>query len=130
MKDIIKGLFGNKSEPRNESKINWVNLDSSDNFLGIIDQSELNTIILFKHSPRCGISSSVLRKFEKQLNNLEKDHMTCYILNVIQNRNVSNEISRYFSIQHESPQLLVLKQRKVLAYGSHYEILSMDLSVL
>jgi len=130
MKHIIKGLFRNRSEDKNESKINWVHVESSDNLLDIIDQSELNTIILFKHSPRCGISSSVLRKFEKQLNNLENDQIECYILNVIKHRNISNEISSYFSIQHESPQLLILKQRKVLAYDSHYEILSMDLSLL
>ena len=130
MKDILKGLFGNKSDDRSGSNINWVNLDCSDNFLGLIDQSEFNTIILFKHSPRCGISTSVLRKFEMQLNNLEKEHLAYYILNVIKYRDISNEISRYFSIRHESPQLFVLKQRKVFAHGSHYEILSMDLSIL
>ena len=125
---IIKNLFGNRSKTNKEPGFNWNSLESIEDVEGIIDQSEHKTVIIFKHSSRCGISSSVLRRFEEQAKNFVGNRTIFYLLNVIQNRNISNEMSQKFSIYHESPQLIVVKKGKVVAHDSHYEILNMDLS--
>jgi len=124
---LLKSLFRSRNEDNNVNIIEWKNLEIITDIDGIIGQSESNTIVIFKHSTRCGISSSVLRRFEKQANPLP-DQTIFYLLNVIQHRNISNEISQRFSIHHESPQLMIIKQRKVIAHDSHYEILNIDLS--
>ena len=124
---LLKSLFRSGSEDDNVNVINWNKLENISDIDAIIDQSELNTIVIFKHSTRCGISSSVLRRFEKQTK-FTTDRTNFYLLNVIQYRNISNEISQQLSIHHESPQLLIIKQRKVIAHDSHYDILNMDLT--
>ena len=125
---IINNLFGNRSEAENEPKFNWNIISSSNDVTRVLDLSEENTIVIFKHSNRCGISSSVLRKFEKQAKDypIEQNHF--YLLNVNQYRSISNEISEQFSVRHESPQLIVIKNRKVIEHYSHYEVLNMNLS--
>ncbi len=124
---IIKNLFGDKSEAGNKSAINWINLESMTDVEGMIDQSERNTVIVFKHSNRCGISSSVLRKFEKKISTSVTDRKLFYFLNV-KHRDVSNEIARRFSVRHESPQLLIVKNNEVIKHDSHYNILDIDLA--
>jgi len=125
---IINNFFGNRSEVDHQSAFNWTNMDSIEEIEGMIQQSELNTVIVFKHSNRCGISSSVLRRFEKQAKGFAEDRTKLYLLNVIEHRNISNEISQKFSIHHESPQLIIIKRGKIVANVSHYEILNIDIS--
>ena len=124
---LLKSLFRSGSEADNVNVINWNKLENISDIDAIIDQSELNIIVIFKHSTRCGISSSVLRRFEKQTNP-PTDQTNFYLLNVIQHRNISNEISQQLSIEHESPQLIIIKNREVIAHDSHYDILNMDLT--
>ena len=124
---LLKSLFRSGSEDNNVNVINWNKLENISDIDEIIDQSELNTIVIFKHSTRCGISSSVLRRFEKQTNP-QTDGTDFFLLNVIKHRNISNEISKRLSIHHESPQLVIIKNREVIAHDSHYDILNMDLT--
>lgn len=125
---IFNGLFRNRSEDDYINIISWNKLEGISDIDGIIEQSELNSIIIFKHSTRCGISGIVLRKFIKKMSTSVTDQKLFYFLNVIKHRDASNEIVRRFNVQHESPQLLVIKQGKVIANDSHYEILNLDLS--
>lgn len=124
---IFNSLFRNRSEADKLNSIGWIKLESVTDIDQIIDQSKINTIVIFKHSSRCGISSIVLRKFEKQTI-LVSDQTNFHLLNVIQHRNISNEICKLFSVHHESPQLLIIKKGKVIAHASHYAILNIDLS--
>jgi bacillithiol system protein YtxJ len=48
------------------------------------------------------------------------------MIKVIENREVSNEVVSRFGVQHESPQLLVLKNKAVQRHGSHYDVLTID----
>jgi len=124
---IFNSLFRNRSEADKLNSIGWIKLESVTDIDEIIDQSKINTIVIFKHSSRCGISSIVLRKFEKQTI-LVSDQTNFHLLNVIQHRNISNEISKLFSVHHESPQLLIIKKGKVIVHASQYAILNLDLS--
>ena len=77
--------------------------------------------IIFKHSPRCGISSMVLRRFEAS--ELFKSSMgTYWLLHVIENRAVSNALANDFNVRHESPQVLVFYKGKLLYHAAHSTI--------
>jgi len=49
-----------------------------------------------------------------------------YFLNILGNRNLSDWIADELNIRHESPQLIVLKDAKVIAYDSHYNLLDIS----
>lgn len=89
----------------------------------LLDQSMNESVFLFKHSTRCGVSSMVLSRFEKQMRERNKNY---YFLNIMRNRDLSDWIADELNIRHESPQLIVLKEGKVIAYDSHYNLLDIS----
>lgn len=103
------------------SKIKWLSVD---------DPKEIyqnnQTSIVFKHSPRCIISRIVLKKFEYDYAPSSKiDNF--YLLNVISERQISNELSHLYNLNHESPQVLLIKSNKLLFDASHSDIKFKDL---
>ena len=93
----------------------------------LLDQSMNESVFLFKHSIRRGVSSMVLRRFEKQMRERNKNY---YFLNILANRDLSNWIADELNIRHESPKLIVLKEAKVIAYDSHYNLLDISKEIL
>lgn len=93
----------------------------------LMDESNQGSIFIFKHSTRCGVSSMVFKRFEKQMRDRNQKF---YFLNILANRELSNWISDELNIRHESPQLIVLKDEKVIAYDSHYNLLDISESII
>ena len=124
---FIKKIFNNDTV-KEEPLINWAIMDGIDNMTEIIDKSKINTLIIFKHSSRCGMSSSILRKFEKKTSTALTDKKLFYFVNVIKHRDVSKEIEKRFSVRHESPQVLIVKNNEVIKHDSHYSILDIELA--
>lgn len=77
---------------------------------------------IFKHSTRCGISRMVLRNFESKYPSIADDQQKIYFLDLLSNRDISNEIESRYGVRHESPQFLVLKDGKVVRHDSHHGI--------
>ena len=78
-------------------------------------------IVLFKHSNRCIISRMVLKQFEFQYD-YNISNVKYYLIDVIKNREVSNEIAYIHNINHESPQLIVIKNGELVHNSSHSDI--------
>ena len=117
---MFKGIFG-KSEEKPSSKLQWNYLESMED----LDAAELlskgKTVVLFKHSTRCSISRFVLKQFENSFD-IPQENMELYFLDLIEYRAVSNEIASRFGVTHQSPQMLVLKDGKVVYDASHERI--------
>ncbi len=124
---FIKKIFNNNTVNK-IPLIDWTMIGGIDNMTEIIDRSKNSTLIIFKHSTRCGISGSILRKFEKKTSTSSTDNKLFYFINVIKNRDVSNEIEKRFSVRHESPQVLIVKNNEVIKHDSHYSILDIELA--
>ena len=45
-----------------------------------------------------------------------------YYLDLLQNRDISNEIAARFKVNHESPQMIVIKNGAVVHHDSHHSI--------
>jgi bacillithiol system protein YtxJ len=71
-------------------------------------------VAIFKHSTRCSISSMAKNRLDKGQSNIPS-----YYLDLIQFRSISNEIANRFGIQHESPQLIIIKDGKAIEHSSH-----------
>lgn len=116
---ILKNLFG-KTENNSESKKTvWNPLTSIHQLADVEKDSFEKETIIFKHSTRCNISVSVLHKFEKNID----PNIKLYYLDLLNYREVSNEIATKYYVTHQSPQILVFKDGKVIHHASHYDIL-------
>ncbi len=125
---ILNSIFGNKEEKeqKQESFIKWIPLTSLEQLKEIKAQSKKETVAIFKHSTRCGISSMVIKRFVASFDESLKD-FKIYYLDLLSYREISSEIGYEFQVLHESPQLLVIKNEEVVAHASHYEIAQIDL---
>jgi bacillithiol system protein YtxJ len=120
------GLFDlfKKQETSSGTKqggVHWNSLSTEEDLDKLIDRSSRKPQCIFKNSTSCGISSMVLRSFEAQYD-LQPEQADFYLLHIQHNRPLSNLISERFTIRHESPQLLVIKNGQVVRNASHSAI--------
>lgn len=124
----MKNIFGNKtSKEVEETYLNWTPLISVDEIKTIKEISKRQSILIFKHSTRCGISRVVIKKFESLFNE-ENKQLKVYYLDLLNFREVSSKLSEVFQVIHQSPQLLVIKNGISVNDESHYEIIKVNLS--
>ena len=125
---VFSTIFGgkNEKETQKESFIKWIPLTSTAQLDEIKKQSENETVAVFKHSTRCGISSMVIKRFANSFDEDLKD-FKIYYLDLLSYREVSDELGYTFQVLHQSPQLLVVKKGAVVAHASHYDIAQIDL---
>jgi bacillithiol system protein YtxJ len=122
---MFKKLFGS-SEPKDEKIMPWLPLTTIDQLEAIADQSKTKTQLIFKHSTRCGISRMVMNQFVSAYDvDVNAD---LHYLDLLNYRDVSNEVGYKFQVMHQSPQLLVLRNGVVVANASHGAINEMDLA--
>lgn len=116
-------IFGGKEEAK-EQKSFWNTIESEDDLKVAIDNSYAYKVAIFKHSTSCFISKTVLRNFEKEIESLENtdDIAELYFLDLLAYRPLSNKIAEDLGIRHESPQLLVIENGKVINNASHQNI--------
>ncbi|MBU0942221.1 MAG: bacillithiol system redox-active protein YtxJ [Bacteroidetes bacterium] len=118
---FLKNIFGS-SENQNESnsKMDWEPLNHISQLDEIISLSNEKAVAIFKHSTRCSISRMALKQFENEFDFPEK--VTPYFLDLIAFREISNEIASRFGVQHQSPQLILIKNGKAVYNVSHSDI--------
>jgi bacillithiol system protein YtxJ len=83
--------------------------------------SATGTNIIFKHNTTCPISKSVKQKLEQEVDLLPQN-TPFYILDLLANRDISDSIADTFSVPHQSPQLLLIKDGKCIYNESLYNI--------
>ena len=109
-------MFFSKSK---NPAIEWNQLTNTSQFEEVNKASALKPVLIFKHSTRCSISAMALNRFER---NFRNEVFKPYFLDVIANREVSNEVASRYSVTHESPQVILIKDEKVVHHSSHSEI--------
>ena len=134
---ILNNLFGKETAEnanKNTSSIpdyitdtNWKELTQVSQLQEIKEASKTRKQVLFKHSTRCPISKNVLQQFSNQQKEQFEQNTDAYYLDLIAFRPVSNEIADLFSVEHASPQVIVLENEKVIAHNSHEGILTIEL---
>ncbi len=128
---LFDKILGNKKEASEKeikkTFINWIPLTSLEQIEEIKTQSKSESILIFKHSTRCGISSMVIKRFEALFKE-EHQELKVYYLDLLNYRNVSDEVGYTFQVMHQSPQLLAIKNGVSIWNASHYEIAQLNLS--
>jgi len=128
---LLNNIFGNKetgaTKEEKTSFLNFIPLTSSEELQNIKELSATTTVLIFKHSTRCGISNMVIKQFEKLFKE-EHKQLKVYYLDLLNYRNVSDEIAEMFQVMHQSPQLLVIKNGVSVYNASHSDINSVNLT--
>lgn len=123
---IFNSIFGSADkQDTTNSKINWINLTDLGQLNEIINASNEKPVVIFKHSTRCSVSRMALKQFENEFD-LE-NQVDAYFLDLLEYRDISNEIASRFGVYHQSPQLLLIKEGKSVYDVSHSDIDAMEL---
>ncbi|MFB6454661.1 bacillithiol system redox-active protein YtxJ [Chitinophaga sp. Hz27] len=105
--------------------MNWIPLTSETQLQEINDASASRTIVIFKHSTRCSISSMAKSRLERAV---APEGADFYYLDLIAYRNISNAIEHKYGIPHESPQILMVRNGKCIYDDSHNGIRMDDIT--
>lgn len=123
---LFASIFGDsENKNTNASKINWIPLTDLGQLNEIMELSHQQPVVIFKHSTRCSISRMALKQFENEFD-LEGS-VTPYFLDLLNHRDISQEIATRFDVYHQSPQLLLIKEGKSVYDASHSDIDALEL---
>lgn len=102
----------------------WINLNTVAQLATINEKSAEKPQLIFKHSTRCSISSVIKSRLNK---GALPENIDFYYLDLIAHRDISNKIAEQYGIQHESPQILLIKDGKCVYNESHSSIYMEDI---
>ncbi|SER68102.1 bacillithiol system redox-active protein YtxJ [Psychrobacillus sp. OK032] len=90
---------------------------SVEQWKNILEQSKEKAVIVFKHSTTCPVSARAYGEFTSF-----NSPVDTYLVKVIENRSVSNEIENDLGVRHESPQAFVIANGQANWNASHRKI--------
>jgi len=96
--------------------MNWIMLKDEAGLETIKSRSAQQPQVIFKHSTRCSISSMIKNRLEKVETPGE---LNFHFLDLITYRALSNKIANDFSVDHESPQILLIIDGECVYDESH-----------
>lgn len=99
--------------------MNWIPLTDQTQLDIIAEASSLRPQMIFKHSTKCSISVMAKNRLERHLGHEDID---CYYLDLLEYRSISNAISEQFQVHHESPQVILIKEKQCIFDESHNAI--------
>jgi bacillithiol system protein YtxJ len=102
--------------------MNWLNLESVEQLQSIKASSKTNPVLIFKHSTQCSISRTALDRLERNWNGGEMEAVKPFLLDLLKHRDLSNQIASLFSVEHESPQVLLIENGEAVYDRSHFSI--------
>lgn len=87
----------------------------------VLKESKEKPVVLFKHSNTCPVSSKAhdrVKKLERQGAISE----SMYILIVQNAREISDRVAEDLGVEHESPQVIVIRDKEAAYHESHDDI--------
>jgi len=120
---ILDRLRGSQAE---EIHIDWKLLKDVNQLDELEKESFEIPVVIFKHSISCGLSAMARYQLEKDWD-FPDGNLSFYYLDLINYREISNEIVNRFGVIHQSPQIIILKDGKAVYNTSHHKISVQDL---
>ena len=99
----------------------WNVISTENEVLDIIEKSALKPQIIFKDSVTCGISAFAKERLTNDYGLIESEADFNY-LDLLSYRAISSFIATKLEVIHQSPQIIVLVDRKVIFRDSHHSI--------
>ena len=105
--------------------MNWTALTDEAQIAQIIEESNTQPVVIFKHSTRCSISSMAKNRLDREE---APQGSKFYYLDLISYRDLSNKVAEVFHVHHESPQVLLIKNGECVYDESHNGITIQELA--
>lgn len=96
--------------------MHWIHLTDEEQLKNIVNKSQERSQVIFKHSTRCSISSLALQRLQKAK---QPEDIDFYFLDLIAYRSLSNKVADIFKVEHESPQILLIRNGECIYDESH-----------
>ena len=80
------------------------------------------TVVIFKHSLTCPVSTAALREYERFLESAAEREFDATLIEIQRHRPLSNRVAAQTGVRHESPQALILRGGEVAWHASHWSI--------
>ena len=102
--------------------MDWNKLEHISQIEELKKESLQKPVIIFKHSRRCSISSMVWDRLARNWKKEDNDKVKPYFLDLITYRDISNAIEKEFGVNHQSPQVIIVKGGHATYNSSHMGI--------
>ena len=102
--------------------MNWNSLTDLAQLEQIKEESKLHPVLILKHSTTCSISATALNRLERNYKPELVGSLKPYYLDLLSYRPISNQITQTFDTEHQSPQILLIKDGKCVYTDSHFGI--------
>ncbi|GAB3661919.1 bacillithiol system redox-active protein YtxJ [Echinicola sediminis] len=100
----------------------WKAIDKLEQINQIIEESKHQPVLIFKHSTSCSISGMAWNRLQRNWQDNDFSKVSPYVLDLLSYRDVSNAIAEEFAVQHESPQVILVKDGMAVYDTSHMGI--------
>lgn len=98
-------------------------LDTLDALDAALVQSAQRPAVIFKHSLTCGTSAMAMEEIQDLVSRADVD-ADVYLVRVQQARDVSRAIETRLGVRHESPQVLLVLNGRVVWHASHFRVMA------
>ena len=99
--------------------MHWIHLTHEDQLQEIVIRSQERSQVIFKYSSRCGLSDIIYRRLQAKCCPQSADF---YFLDLLTYRKISNMVAEKFGVEHQSPQVLVIRDGECIFEESHMSI--------
>ena len=99
----------------------WQDLNQETQIKEISEASFKKPQLIFKHSTTCGISAHAQHRLATATRELG-EAADLHYLDLLRYRPISNKVAADLGVPHQSPQVIVLKEGKVVHSSSHFSI--------
>ena len=96
--------------------MNWISLTDVQQLNEIKELSKTRVQVIFKHSTRCSVSSMAKHRLERTEQSMATDF---YFLDLLRFRSLSDQVATDFSVHHQSPQILLIRNAECVYEESH-----------
>ncbi|SDH46923.1 bacillithiol system redox-active protein YtxJ [Alteribacillus bidgolensis] len=88
----------------------------------ILEKSNEQAVMIIKHSTACPISADAWEEVQAGVEEMSESEAEFVFVKVIESRPVSQKIADDIEIKHESPQAILVKNKKAVWDTSHSDI--------
>lgn len=99
----------------------WNFISGRKGFDSLLKRSENLPQVIYKHSGRCSISYLTKQDLEEKIDTLS-NLVHLHLIDVIRQRELSLHVAETLDVRHESPQLILIENGRVLWSGSHWDV--------
>jgi len=97
-------------------------IQTLDEWNSALEGSANRPLVVFKHSTTCPVSANAYEEFSKYLDHNPESNADYVLVKVIESRPVSNQIAEDVAVKHESPQIIMIKNKEKYWSATHWAI--------